>query len=173
MSYEHHDHPTPDRLAAFAAGNIDKQERNTLLAHLYECEFCRDCVSLACEDVCIKPINRRKQNRHQGYIRAAAAIAVCLIGVYSNHQGGRQSTPAAALPELALTAPSEKSAAFGNLQFSTVALREVSMNWKVNLLSQRPSQSQIVVQSNYGERWLSFDPMLAIPETAQPTGTVN
>ncbi len=165
-------HPEHDLLAALAQDLLTKSERNTVLSHLAECSECRRVVMFLAETERLpKPKLRRRAWLHLTF-GAAAAVAIIFLAF-----GSWPST--VLLPENR-SAPTSTaySAAWNGRSFRHVKLTSQTDSsatdaLTIHLAGFRPKGNQVVVRSQFGDRWLTFDSFLSLAANDGSVSTVN
>ncbi len=168
-------HPDPDALAAFAGGVIAAHERRDLLIHFAECRTCRECLDFIADAAV--PVAK---GTGSGYFRAFAGRAAAALFACAVLMTAWQLRHARFLSER--NPPSAYNVNGNRYDFKHVRLFSLGQavplrfnSVSVLPLNLKPQTNQIVVNSQHGERWITFKRPWGQIDTkgTEPAGTAN
>ncbi len=165
------DHPEHDLLAALPQHSLTKSERSAVLSHLAECSECRHSVMFLAE----VEESRGPEPRQPGWSPLAlwaAAAAVALLTFTSLHSTAFRPETQSAAVSTAYPAV-WRARSFQHVRLTRSAKSERTDALTIHLAGFKPSENQVVVRSQYGDRWLTFDSFLSLATNDGPVSTVN
>jgi hypothetical protein len=149
------DHPDRDLLAALPHGWLTTNERGAVLSHLAECSECRQAVMFLAETEELRPKPGRLAWRQWAIGAVAAAVITFFPFAFTRHSHSRPENGRSAV-----FTPTWKYRNFQHVKLTQSEDSGESDALIVHLAGFKPNLNQIVVRSQYGERWLTFDSFL-------------
>ena len=171
MTDAHRDHPAHDLLAALPHDSLTDEERRALFSHLAECADCRHSVMFLAEEPFHKP-EPGLRIWHRLAIGAVAATVIAAIAFTSLNSTGSRSQNHAGLAGT-VDAAGWKGRGFQHVSLTRTGDSGGTGDLIVHLAGFKPKGNQVVVRSQYGERWLTFDSFLSFASNDGPVSTVN
>jgi hypothetical protein len=169
---DHRDHPEHEFLAALPHHSLTEEERGTLLSHLAECSECRHSVMFLAETERLhKPESRRRDWRPLA-IGAIAAVAIALFTSWHNTVP-RSETQSGGVANILYLPATAKSRSFAHVRLTGPRDSVEADALIIHLAGFKPKGNQVVVRSQYGERWLTFDSFLSVAPNDGSVSTVN
>ncbi len=170
------EHPAPDLLAALPQGLLTDSERSTVLHHLAECSNCRHSVMFLAEREKLHKPGPKWRGSRPLTVWAIAAAAVAFFTVtftfVSAHSTTSRSETQSGTANIAYL-PAVKSHSFAHVRLTRSGDSVETGALTIHLAGFKPKENQVVVRSQYGDRWLTFDSFLSLATSDGSVSTVN
>lgn len=151
-------HPDRDLLAALPHGSLTENERAAVLSHLAECLECRQSVMFLAETEGL----RSEAGRYRWHRWAVGGVAAAMIAFacFTFLHGGDSRLKNETGPVFTLETATWKNRSFQHVKLTQSEDSSGTDALIIHLAGFRPNSNQVVVRSQYGERWLTFDSFL-------------
>lgn len=152
------DHPDRNLLAALPHGSLTENERGAVLSHLAECSECRHSAMFLAETEELPPESRQCVWHRWAIGAVAAAMIAFFTFTFLHHSDSRLKNESASV--FTVDTATWKNHGFQHVKLTQSEDSSGTDALIVHLAGFKPNLNQIVVRSQSGERWLTFDSFL-------------